>query len=532
MWISIYEKLKESAQSVLPISIIVLLLHITIAPLPLGTLMLFITGTILLIFGMSLFTMGVDMAIMPMGELIGSKLVEPRKLWILIAGSFLLGISVTVAEPDLQVLVKQVPAIPDFTLIAAVAFGVAVFLVIALLRILFQIKITYILIASYTLAFIMAFLSAPDYLAVSFDSGGVTTGPITVPFILALGAGVSAVRSEKSAEEESFGLCGICSIGPILAVLILGKFYNSSGGNYGFTTPENVDNLLELIKLYGNGLVMFFKEDALALLPTVAIFFVLQFVKLRLPKSQLIKIILGVIYTLFGLTIFLTGVNIGFMPAGTFLGRIMGALPYNWVLIPLSIVLGFFVVMAEPAVHVLTKQVEEITGGAISKKMMMAGLSLGVAIALALAMIRIMTKISIWYFLFPGYVLSLVLTFFVPKIFTAIAFDSGGVASGTMAAAFILPFAIGVSESTGGNAMRDAFGIVAMVAMMPLVTVQIMGVLYNIKLKRMQSLSEKNDLDQDRLEEYEHLSDKIEIAIENDNGCVIIDRNNEEIQNE
>lgn len=531
MWISIYEKLKESAQSVLPISFIVVLLHITIAPLPLGTLMLFITGTILLILGMSLFTIGVDMAIMPMGELIGSKLVEPRKLWVLIAGSFLLGISVTVAEPDLQVLVKQVPAIPDLALIAAVAFGVAVFLVIALVRIIFQVKIVYILIVSYILAFVVASFAAPDYLAVSFDSGGVTTGPITVPFILALGAGVSAVRSEKSAEEDSFGLCGICSVGPILAVLFLGRFYDSSSAGYGFATPENVDNFWELIQLFGNGLIMFIREDVLALLPTVTIFFVLQFIKLKLPKSQLIKISLGVIYTLFGLTVFLTGVNIGFMPAGTFLGRIMGALPYNWVLIPLSIVLGFFVVAAEPAVHVLNKQVEEITGGAISRKMMMAGLSLGVAIALALAMIRIMTKISIWYFLLPGYALSLVLTLFVPKIFTAIAFDSGGVASGTMAAAFILPFAIGVSDSTGGNAMTDAFGIVAMVAMMPLVTVQIMGVLYNIKLKRIKPTESLSVDDEMQVKDDQYESDKIELGIENNNGCVIIDRSNEEPDN-
>ncbi len=487
MWNGMLEKLKESIQSVLPISILVLLLHGTIAPMPAGTLLLFITGTVLLILGMSLFTFGVDLAIMPMGELIGSKLVESRKLWVLIGGSFLLGLFVTVAEPDLQVLVRQVPEIPDGLLIGAVAVGVAFFLVVALLRVLFQVRISYLLIGAYGLSFLLAAIFAPGYLAVAFDSGGVTTGPITVPFILALGAGVSAVRSGKSTEEDSFGLCGICSIGPVLAVILLGIFYHSSGTGYGFQTPDTVENILQLLRLYGTGMSSFLKENSVALLPTVLFFGVLQAVKLHLPKSQLIKLGLGLLYTLIGLTIFMTGVNIGFMPAGTYLGRIMGALSYNWILIPLGALLGLFVVAAEPAVHVLNKQVEDVTGGAISRRMMMGGLSVGVALALALAMVRILTAWSVWWFLLPGYVAALLLTLVVPPVFSGIAFDSGGVASGTMAAAFILPFAIGVSNATGGNVMTDAFGIVALVAMMPLVTVQLMGLLYHIKLKKAQT---------------------------------------------
>ena len=486
------EKLKEAALAVLPISIIVCLIHLTIAPMPLGTLALFITGTMLLVFGMGLFTLGSDMAIIPIGEIIGSKLVESRKLLFLIVGSFIIGIVVTIAEPDLQVLAKQIPSVPDMVLVGAVAIGVGIFLVIALLRILFKIRLSYMLLVMYGIVLIISIFTSPDYLPVAFDSGGVTTGPITVPFILALGVGVSAVSGEKNAEEDSFGLCGLCSIGPIIAVLIMGMFYDSSEVSYGFQTASTVNSIGELIALYRDGIFIFAKEVIIALLPIMIIFGVYQFLKLKLPKRKLIKIAVGIVYTIVGLTIFLTGVNIGFMPAGTYLGKSIASLSYNWILIPLSVIIGFFVVAAEPAVYILNKQVEDITSGAISKKMMMTGLSIGVGLALALTMIRIMTRINIVFFLLPGYVISLLLTFFVPNIFNGIAFDSGGVASGTMAAVFLLPFAIGVSNALGGNAMTDAFGIVAMVAMMPIVIVQLMGLLYKIKMNRISDI-DKNE---------------------------------------
>lgn len=502
---SLLEKLKESAKAVLPISIIILLLHFTIAPMPLGTLVLFITGTLLLIFGMGVFTLGSDMAIMPIGEIIGSKLVESRKMLLLIVGSFILGIVVTIAEPDLQVLAKQIPSVPDMVLIGSVAIGVGIFLVIALLRILFKIKLSHMLVVMYGLLFIIAIFTSPDYLPVAFDSGGVTTGPITVPFILALGMGVSAINAGKSAEEDSFGLCGLCSIGPIIAVLVMGMFYDASDVSHGFQTTSTVNSLGELVDLYSGGLFLFAKEVILALLPIMVIFAIYQLLKLKLPKTKLIKIAVGIIYTIVGLTIFLTGVNIGFMPAGTYLGESIASLSYNWILIPLSIIIGFFVVAAEPAVHVLNKQVEDITSGAISKKMMMSGLSIGVGMALALTMVRIMTGINIVVFLLPGYIIVLLLTFFVPNIFIGIAFDSGGVASGTMAAVFLLPFAIGVSNALGGNAMTDAFGIVAMVAMMPIVTVQLMGLIYNIKMNHVSKIEyaeENSDEDDVNIIEY------------------------------
>jgi Protein of unknown function (DUF1538). len=479
-------KIKESLLSVLPICAIVLLIHATVAPLPLGTLALFLTGSVLLIVGMGIFTLGSEMAMSPMGEIMGARLTQSRNLPLLICGAFLLGVIVTVAEPDLQVLTKQVPSVPDMALIAAVAVGVGVFLVLAVLRILFQVRLAYFFIVAYAAVFLTATLTPHEYLAVGFDSGGVTTGPITVPFILAIGVGISAVTQSKKPEEDSFGICAICSIGPVLAVLILGLFYDPNEAGYAFETASTAASWQELLFLYRGGFRAFGEEVLEAMLPITVIFGVLQATTFRLPRGQIYKIGVGVLYTMGGLAIFLTGVNIGFMPAGTALGHAIASLEYNWILIPISVVIGCFVVAAEPAVYVLNRQVEEVTGGAVSRRTMMIGLSAGVGIALALSMIRILARLDIAYFLLAGYGTALALTFFVPQTFTAIAFDSGGVASGTMAAAFLLPFAVGVSDATGGNVMTDAFGIVALVAMMPLVTVQVMGLLYRIKMARIE----------------------------------------------
>ena len=486
----ILEKLGEATTSALPISAIILALNFTIAPMPFWTLMLFLSGTLLLIIGMSIFSLGADMAMMPIGEAIGSELTKSRKLWLVIGSAFVLGVVVSVAEPDLHVLTKQVPAVPDMVMILAVAVGVGVFLIIALLRIIFQVSLAKILILSYALVFLVAALAAPDFLAVGFDSGGVTTGPITVPFILSLGVGVAAVRSGRKSEEDSFGLCALCSIGPILAVLVMGMFYDISASGFAFEVPGTIENVSQLLAAYGTGFGQFFREVLMVLLPIVLIFIVFQIARLKMAKTQMIRILVGIVYTLVGLSVFLTGVNLGFMPAGTYIAQHITQQADPWILFPLSAVMGFFVVYAEPAVHMLNKQVEEITSGAISRKMMMAGLSLGVSVALVLSMVRIFMSISIWYFLLPGYAIALVLTFFTPKIFTAIAFDSGGVAAGTMTAAFLLPFAVGVCEAAGGNVMTDAFGIIAMVATMPLITIQILGILYQVKLSR----SEKQEL--------------------------------------
>lgn len=487
---NLVEKVKESISSVLPISIIVIILNFTLSPMPKGMFMLFGIGVIMLILGMGLFTLGADMSMMPMGERIGAELTKSRKLLILIVISFLMGFMITVAEPDLQVLAGQVPSIPNAVIIGTVALGVGAFLVLAILRIVFQIKLSYMLFIFYAVIFILSYFTPNDFVPVAFDSGGVTTGPITVPFIMALGLGVAAVRGGKSAHDDSFGLVALCSVGPILAVLLLGLLYNSSG-SYTDVVITDVENISEAIKIILHILPEFFKEVAFALSPIVVAFIIFQTIFLKLPKSQLIKMSIGVIYTYIGLVIFLTGVNAGFLPAGNYIGHSLGSLDDNWVLIPIGMVMGFFIVAAEPAVHVLNKQVEDVTGGAISKKAMLISLSLGVAVSIGIAMIRVLKGISIWYFIVPGYTISLILTFFVPPIFTGIAFDSGGVASGPMTATFMLPFAMGAAESTGGNILTDAFGLVAMVAMTPLITIQILGVVYNIKMKLNERIEEQ-----------------------------------------
>ncbi|MDL2236619.1 DUF1538 domain-containing protein [Christensenellaceae bacterium OttesenSCG-928-K19] len=481
-------KIKESLTSVLPITIIVLVLHFTITPLSGGTLALFLVGAFFLIVGMGLFTLGADLSMMPMGETIGSELTKSRKLLLLIVVAFVMGMFITIAEPDLQVLAEQVSSIPNMTLILTVAVGVGLFLVLALLRIVFQKSLRVLLIICYAAIFIIAAFASDSFLAVAFDSGGVTTGPITVPFILALGIGVAAVRGGKSSQDDSFGLVAICSIGPILAVLLLDMFFRNSGATYAEVAPTEINSVVELFEAFGHGFPEYFKEVGIALSPIIIFFAIFQIFVLKLPKTQIIKMIVGIGYTYIGLVLFLTGVNVGFLPIGNYIGAQIGSLDYNWILIPLGAVMGFFVVMAEPAVHVLNKQVEEITVGAITKRSMLMSLSIGVAISIGLSMIRVVTGLSIWWFILPGYGIALALTFFVPRVFTAIAFDSGGVASGPMTATFLLPFAMGACASVGGNIMTDAFGLVAMVAMTPLITIQGLGLVYKIKLKREEGL--------------------------------------------
>lgn len=478
---NLLEKLKESLGAVLPIIGIVLVLCFSIAPIPNSVLMTFVVGAVLLIIGMMFFTLGAEMAMTPMGERIGTKLTNTRKISVVIVLCFILGFIITISEPDLQVLAEQVPSIPNYTLIIAVATGVGIFLVAAVLRMLFGIPLAHMLLILYPIIFILASIVPQDFLTVAFDSGGVTTGPMTVPFIMALGIGFSAVRSDKHAENDSFGLVALCSVGPILAVLLLGLLYHPGGSGYERTMIVKTDNSVEMWQLFQEGLPYYMKEMLISLLPIILFFFIFQIVSLHLHKKTLVKIIIGIIYTYIGLVLFLTGVNVGFMPAGNYLGQVIAGLSYPWIIVPIGMLIGYFIVKAEPAVYVLTEQVEELTSGAISAKAMGMSLSIGVALSLGLAMARVLTGISILWFLLPGYAVALGLTFFVPKIFTAIAFDSGGVASGPMTATFLLPFSMGACEALGGNVVTDAFGVVAMVAMTPLITIQILGLIYQIQ---------------------------------------------------
>ena len=387
-------------------------------------------------------------------------------------------------QPDLQVLAEQVPGVPNMTLILSVALGVGVFLVVALLRILFCVPMKWLLLGCYAVVFGLAQFVPGSFLAVAFDSGGVTTGPMTVPFILALGVGVSSIRSDSRAENDSFGLVALCSVGPILAVMLLGFIFKPDQAAYSSASvlPDAADTL-SLTSTFLHEFPHYLKEVAIALLP-IALFFVLfQIAVLHLKRREVVRIAAGLLYTYVGLALFLTGVNVGFMPLGNFLGQSLGALNTRWLLVPIGMVIGYYVVSAEPAVHVLSKQVYELTSGAIPPKALGLSLSIGVSVSVGLSMLRILTGLHILWLLIPGYLAAMVLMFFVPPIFTFIAFDSGGVASGPMTATFLLPLAMGACQASGGDVATDAFGVVAMVAMTPLITIQFLGLVYKMKQK-------------------------------------------------
>lgn len=478
MFKSFLKKIKESVMSVMPIFAIVLVLWsplVSFVDLKTKDIIVFAISTVFLIVGMALFNVGADMAMSPMGEMIGTGLTRTKKLGILMTVSFLLGVLITIAEPDLTVLAEQVGEIMNGTvLIAMVGIGVGLMLVISILKIVFNINLVKILLFCYMMMFGLAAIllesGRGSLLAVAFDSGGVTTGPLTVPFIMALGVGISATVGGYYAKQNSFGLISLCSVGPILCVMLLSL---TSKGEIDYTVPDYPAASANAV--LGSFLGKM-KEVGLALALIVVAFLILQFLILKLPKKKLFHIGLGIILTFAGLVIFLTSVSIGYMPVGYEVGRQISS-ANKWVMTIFGLIMGMVVVLAEPAVHVLKHQVEEITAGAVSKRSMTISLSIGVGVSIGLSVIRTIFNFSILYYVVPGYLISLLLALFVPRIYTAIAFDSGGVASGPMTSGFILPLMIGMAEAMhGGSAVLNlAFGVVAMVAMTPLITIQVLG---------------------------------------------------------
>lgn len=472
-------KLKEALVSVLPIALIVIIISFTpLVKLNTTEIVAFVVSAFFLILGIGLFNLGSDLAMTPMGEHMGSGLVKSKKLTVLIIVSFVMGVLITIAEPDLSVLAEQVKTVINPTvLIFTVGLGVGLFLIIALFKILFKKDLSLILMFFYMLLFalcaVMIDSGKSNFLALAFDSGGVTTGPITVPFIMALGVGIAHTVGGRNANENSFGLISLCSIGPMIAIAVLAL---SSQGEMvyelaDYSVQANINN-------FGHILLEHSLDTLKALGLIVAFFLILQFFILKLPTKKLLQIGIGIIYTFLGLTIFFVAVSIGFMPIGFKIGeQIANFNPV--VLVVIGVVLGMVVVLAEPAIHVLNKQVEEVTGGGVKKIEMLIALSLAVGVSIGLSLIRIIFKFSILYYLIPGYAISLGLAFFVPKLYTAIAFDSGGVASGPLTSSFILPLAIGACVAINGgdtqSILTDAFGVVAMVAMTPLITIQTLG---------------------------------------------------------
>ena len=471
-------KIRESLISALPVTVIVYLLSATpLLDVSIGELITFTIGAVLLVLGIGLFSMGADLAMTPMGAHVGAGLSRQRKLWLLCGICFLLGMLITIAEPDLQVLANQVRTVMNGTvLIACVGVGVGAFLILAILKIVFRMSLSHILMLFYMLLFGLALILVVNgngaLLPVAFDSGGVTTGPITVPFIMALGVGIANILGDRRSRENSFGLVSLCSVGPVLAVMVLGIF---SRNQLSYTVPDYSVSA-DIAGAFLNTAAHTCREVATALGLIVGMFLLCQIVFLKLSRRVMKKIAVGVAFTYAGLVIFLTGVNVGFMPIGYKIGCALGQ-GNPGMLVGFGLVIGILVVLAEPAIHVLNSQVEDVTGGLVNRRAMMVGLCIGVGTALALSMLRIVFDFSLIYYVVPGYFIALMLSLVVPPVYTAIAFDSGGVASGPMTSGFLLPLAIGACVTIHGSdaVLRDAFGVVALVAMAPLIAIQLLG---------------------------------------------------------
>ena len=506
---NLLQKFRETLSSVLPIMVIVLVLGLTVAPLGAGLIVRFLVGGVLLIFGLTLFLAGVDIGILPIGERSGAALTAKKSLPLLLGVSFVIGVMVTIAEPDVQVLADQIQGVAagvnKWSLVMMIAAGIGLFVVLGLLRTMLSLKLKYLLIFSYICVFVLAFLCPPEFQGVAFDAGGATTGPMTVPFIMALGVGVAAVRSGGSGKsggtqsDDSFGLTGIASVGPVAAVCVYGIIMGLGGHGGAADAPAAEAAAETAVPLAEKalGLGIFIRllpeelyEVSLALLPLVVMFVAFQLFLLKMPPVQVRRMIKGVAYSFVGLVIFLVGVNGGFMPAGTELGSLLGGYASArgglWValLTATGILFGAVVVCAEPAVWVLTEQVESVSGGTIKRKVMLVALSAGVAISIGLSMLRVLYGFSLWYVLVPGYALALLLSLWCPPLFVGIAFDSGGVASGPMTSTFILSFALGAAVACGGNPASDAFGVIALVAMTPLIAIQVLGIVFDVKSRK------------------------------------------------
>lgn len=505
------EKTMESLSAVLPITGIVLLISVFLVPMELGSLVMFVVGAVMLILGMGFFQLGAEMAMTPIGEGIGVQISRTRSIVLILLTGFVMGAIITISEPDLQVLAQQVPSVPNQVLILTVAVGVGLFLALAIVRIKFQVDLSKMLMILYALLIGASFLVPGDFLAVAFDSGGVTTGPMTVPFIMAMGIGLASRRTDKNSASDSFGLVALSSIGPILAVLVLGCFYKPTEALYLSGDVAAVETTRDVVRVFGVSIPTYAREVLISLLPIAAVFVIFQLFTRRYHRRQLKRIAVGLVYTYMGLVLFLCGVNVGFAPVGSFLGEELASLMFNWILVPIGMLIGYYIVKAEPAIQVLNHQVENVTDGAVSVKAMNRCMSIGVAISVGLAMTRVLTGLSIAWIIIPGYLIALVLSRFVPKIFVGIAFDSGGVASGPMTSTFLLPLSIGTCQALGGNLMTDAFGVVALVALTPLIAIQIMGIVYQVKTRAMQEKALQNAAlmdDCDEIIDLEELSGK------------------------
>ena len=499
----ILKKLNESVLSIMPVMIIMIIIGLYL-DFNLITFISILISTLLLIIGVTLFSLGADLTMIEIGKTLSSELLKTKKVWLILLTSLIVGIVITIAEPDLKVLANQMTAIDNSTLILSVGLGVGIFLSIAASRIIYQISLKKIISFFYiALLILMLIISNKEIIPVAFDSGGVTTGPMSVPFILALGIGFSNSRNRKESTNDSFGLVSLCSIGPIIIVLLLGLLIDSNM-TYSYNIANETTIYSQLILNYFNEIPPIFKEVLISLIPIVGVFIIFSLITKKVNKRQIIKITTGIPIILIGLTLFFVGVNIGYLPVAYLIGIKM----YNKakiILIPMGIIIGFVIVKAEPAVAVLTEQIEKITEGSIKRNLMINTIAIGVSLAVGISIYRVLTGIPLTIFLLIGYVIALVLMRFSPDIFTMVAFDSGGAVTGPMTTTFLLPLIIGICYACNANVLTDGFGLVALVALSPLITIQILGIIYNKQAKKKNI---KNIIDETIIEFKR--SDKIE----------------------
>ena len=469
---------KSACVTILPITVFVLFI-IMFTPVEIDISISFILSSLLLIFGSALFTFGAGMSMELIGNKIGKDLVRSKKIWLILIVGFIIGTIVTVAEPDLLVLAEQLTSIPTHLLILIISVGVGLCVMLASARSLFGLNLNILLIIGFIIIFILMFFVPVDFIPVAFDSGGVTTGTMSVPFILTLGMGLVSSRIDKKAKEESFGLIALASTGPIIMVMLLGLFTNYESGltfDSSIYTNYNLSNyLIQLVDC--------FKDVLVSIFPILVVFFIYQGLTKRVKKKEFRKILLGTLITILGLTIFLVASNVGFLNMGYYIGNYFSIIGYKEILIPIIMLLSFFIAIAEPAVVILLDQIEEFTAGGISNNLLKVALALGVSIASGLALHRAFTGTSFMLYAFIGYGIALGLTFFIPKVFTAIAFDAGGATGGSLTTTFLLPIVIGSCVALGGNVYTDAFGLASMVSLVPIITVEIVGLIYDVKSK-------------------------------------------------
>ncbi len=486
----IKDKFKEVLSSIIPITLLVVILNFTIVPLETTVFIKFLLGVAFIIVGLTIFLFGVDIGITPIGNTMGEAIAKTNKIWFVVAAGFILGFFISIAEPDLHILAAQVDMvtgglISKLSIVVVVSIGIAIMLAIGLARIVFNVPLYKLLTVIYAVIFILALFASPEFLAISFDASGATTGALTVPFMLALAMGVSALKKDsKASEKDSFGLVAIASAGAILAVIVMNIVKGTNKMTGSLDTHTQVSD--SVIAPFLKQIPKIAMEISIALAPIVVIFIIYQIFTRKLTKKTVRKVLSGIVLTFIGLVIFLVGVNAGFMDVGTKIGFELATLDNKIYLITIGFILGFVTILTEPAVYVLTHQIQDVTSGYVKRKVVMMSLSIGVGAAVALSMIRILVPgLQLWHYLLPGYIIAIAMTYFVPKLFVGMAFDSGGVASGPMTATFILAFAQGAAQSIeGADVLVDGFGMIAMVALTPIIALQTLGFIYKLKSKK------------------------------------------------